>query len=87
MKSLLLTFVLGTTAIFGHLTLADMLCAEASHVCVNPADDSLLILNKRAVRFCTINTQSTREELLAKLSFYQQCSELNGVVRTADMNK
>lgn len=66
---------------------ADLLCGEATYNCINPKNGKQLVYNKKPVRFCTINDELSQEELLIKLSYYEQCSALGGIVKISDMNK
>ncbi|PCI27080.1 hypothetical protein COB52_05420 [Candidatus Kaiserbacteria bacterium] len=81
------SFILLALLLSGANASADAFCGMGTHFCVNPADGSLAIINKKAVRFCTINRNLEREELLAKLVFYTRCSSVGGVVEIGAINK
>jgi hypothetical protein len=85
MKSFLLAVLF---AVVGSPAFADMLCGEATYTCVDPENaQQALIVNKKAVRFCTINEGLSRDEILAKLNYYEMCTALGGIVDIGSRNK
>lgn len=86
-KKTLASLVVVASFLFTGLASADLLCGEATFNCVHPTTGALLIINKKAMRFCTIDPDSTKDDLLAKLSFYERCAEIGGLVEVTDMNK
>ena len=82
------SFVLVAGLLFAANTAsADLLCAKATYECASPYDGHLLIVNKQPVRFCTINDNLDKKQLIEKLEFYQTCNSLHGIVDIGAMNK